>query len=315
MPDLAGDAVLCVLYIALNAALNFTNRWALGVHGFSFPLVLTAAHMLLNPVLLAPMMLLAKAYKGVHGRVLCSQWRALFAIAALNGIQIGLNNSSLVYIELSLNQVVRATVPVFVACFQCLVTKKPPSVSHMVVLVILSLGVIFVVYQPEAMGGQLFGVLLVVSSVSMQAGQMVFAGNLLSEKLDSFQITFYTSPMAFSVLAMPTAVIDGSAFAGFAAKHPGVTAAVLIGTCVLAVLYNVVLFQTIRRLSAVGSAVLGNVKVVVLLLLSSLLMGEMQRWTSLQYVGCAMTFGGAAMYSALKMRASSAGGGGGKKHA
>merc|ERR1719277_2293693 len=88
----------------------------------------------------------------------------------------------------------------------------------------------------------------------------------------------------------------------YIAANPSVAGGVIVGTCMLAVVYNVVLFQTIRRLGPVGSAVLGNVKIVVLLLLSSVLLGEMQRWSRRQFVGCVLTFGGAAVYSMQKVK-------------
>mmetsp|Transcript_96423 Transcript_96423/g.241752 ORF Transcript_96423/g.241752 Transcript_96423/m.241752 type:complete len:333 (+) Transcript_96423:199-1197(+) len=313
------DGGLCVGYIALNAGLNFANRWALGVHDFSFPLTLTAAHMLLNPVLLAPMMLLYEAYRSNHGKVLRGSWRALLVIAIFNGVQISLNNSSLVHIELSMNQVVRAAMPIIVAIFEFCRGTPPPS-SHLPVLVAIAIGVMLVVYQSSG-GGQgagldgqngnaseWWGILLVVSSVSLQAAQMSFAGSLLSVKLDSFQMTFYTSPMAFLALAAPTTAVEGRAFRAYLHAKPAVAAAVTVGTCCLAVVYNVVMFQTIRRLGPIGSSVLGNVKIVVLLLLSFVLMGEMKHWTGRHYLGCLLTFGGAAVYSAQKLRR-----GGGKK--
>lgn len=313
----AVDVGLCLLYVALNAGLNFSNRWALGVHDFSFPLVLTAGHMLLNPVFLAPLLLLAPKYRNEHGRILWGHWRSLLLIAAFNGVQIALNNSSLVHIELSLNQVVRATMPVMVALLE-LFRGTPPSLSQLPVLAIIATGVILVVYQPapsatsssqseaEVERAWLLGTLLVTASVSLQAAQMSFAGSLLSVKLDSFQITFYTSPAALLTLVGPTALLEAPKFREYLATKLEVACGVILGTCLLAVAYNVVMFQTIRRLGPVGSAVLGNVKIVLLLLLSSLLMGEMKQWTRQQYLGTVLTFVGAAAYSAQKLRGSAA---------
>lgn len=292
------NALLIGIYMALNAGLNFANRWALGVHGFSFPLVLTAAHMLLNPVFLLPLMM-HRAYRLEHSRLVLENWRGLLGIAALNAVQISLNNSSLVHIELSMNQVVRATMPVFVALLQWMRGDRP-SRAQFAVLVLLTVGVVLVVYQP-AVVAEWFGVTLVASSVGLQAAQMSFAGSLLSSKLDSFQMTFYTGPPAFAILFLPALYYEGSRFATYAAGQPATVLTVVLGTCSLAVLYNVVVFQTIHRMSAVGSAVLGNVKVVALLFLSSLLMGEMRSWSATQFVGCALTLLAAGAYSALKL--------------
>lgn len=298
------DGALCCAYIGLNAALNFVNRWALGVKGFSFPLTLTSSHMLLCPVLLIPLMVTA-AYRTQHSNLARECWRAFLVIGVCNGVQISLNNSSLVHIELSMNQVVRATMPVFVALIQSMREPLPP-LTQLLTLVVISLGVILVVWQPSALASELKGVALVASSVGLQAAQMAFSGSLLGTKLDSFQMTFYTSPFALLVIAGPAFNVEGQAVAEYARSRADIALAVLVGTCFLAVVYNVVLYQTIRRLSAIGSAVLGNVKVVVLLLLSSFVMGEMKEWSQQQLLGCLLTFGGAAAYSSLKLAAASA---------
>jgi len=299
--DLLADVALCVLYTLLNAALNSANRLSLGWHGFSFPVMLTATHMFFNLVFLAPPMVLLPSYRKEHRRLFCGNWMALVAIAVLNVTQIALNNSSLVHIELSMNQVVRATLPVFVALIQS-VRDTPPTLGHMTALIIISMGANLVVYQPAVVSGSEWkGVLLVALSVAMQASQMCFAGSLLSAKLDAMQITFYTAPIAFLTSVGPAVALEGSAFMRFVASEPWRAFVILAGTSLLAAVYNVVVFQTIQRLSAVGSAVLGNVKVVVLLLLSSLLMREMLSWSAAQRVGCVLTFGGAAAYSALKL--------------
>mmetsp|Transcript_51245 Transcript_51245/g.141846 ORF Transcript_51245/g.141846 Transcript_51245/m.141846 type:complete len:779 (-) Transcript_51245:171-2507(-) len=299
--DIIADGTLCVLYTMLNASLNSANRLVLGTYGFSFPALLTSAHMFFNMVFLAPVMVLIPSYRTEHARLFCGNWMELAVIAVLNVAQITLNNSSLVHIELSMNQVVRATLPVFVALLDS-VCKTPPPLHHMVMLVTISLGANLVVYQPASVSGSKFqGVVLVTLSVIMQASQMCFAGSLLSGKFDALQITFYTSPIALLASIGPASLVEGYQFVRFIARNPRLAFMALAGTSTLAAIYNVVVFQTIQRLSAVGSAVLGNVKVVVLLFLSSLLMGEMQSWDSSQLLGCALTFSGAAVYSSFKL--------------
>lgn len=191
--------------------------------------------------------------------------------------------------------------PVFVALFQWLRLARPPC-DQLGVLVIISLGVIMVVYRPTVMKSEWFGIWLVTTSVVMQAAQMSWAVSILSAEVDSFQLTFYTAPPSFLLLCLPAVYLEGRRFADYSVAEPLTVFVVLLGTCLLAVCYNVVVFQTIHRMSAVGSAVLGNVKVVVLLILSSRLMGEMREWTNKQCFGCVLTFLGAALYSVLKLR-------------
>merc|ERR1711988_1386093 len=81
------------------------------------------------------------------------------------------------------------------------------------------------------------------------------------------------------------------------------TVGFLLGSCCVAVVYNVVLFQSVRTLSSVGTAILGNVKIVCLLFLSSALLGELGGWSANQYLGCFLTFVAAGAYSYIKAAA------------
>jgi len=297
----ASSAVLCLIYIVLNAALNFLNRWALGVHSFTFPLALTGAHMLLNPVLLLPVMLARGLNWQEFSQTLGAQWRGIVIVGLLNGVQIALNNSSLVVMELSLNQVVRAAMPVFVALLAVVVEGRVPTINDLAFLVVISIGVMMAVLRPGAvLSSDVNGTLLVLSSVAMMALQMSCSGRL-GMKLDAVQMTFYTGWISFLPVAGLVVAYEFQALIVHVAAHTSTAMAILLGSCCLAVVYNVVVFETIRGLSSVGSAVLGNVKVVVILLVSAVWFGEMQSWEPRQHTGCFLTFGGAAVYSALKI--------------
>lgn len=80
-------------------------RWALGIFGFRFPFFLTTSHMLFGFLALLPWHL-RHDWEG-HKSVLLRQWKGLVAIGAFLATGISLNNISLVYITLSLNQVIR----------------------------------------------------------------------------------------------------------------------------------------------------------------------------------------------------------------
>merc|ERR1719362_953254 len=120
-------------------------------------------------------------------------------------------------------------------------------------------------------------------------------------KMDAVQMTFYTGWISFLPVAGSVVAYELQAFISHVSLHTSTAMAILLGSCCLAVVYNVVVFETIRGLSSVGSAVLGNVKVVVILIVSAVWFGEMQSWALRQQLGCVLTFGGAAVYSALKI--------------
>ena len=53
-------------YLGLNSFLNLLNRWALGLYGLRFPLVMTASHMIFGACALMPMMMLNSSYRAKH---------------------------------------------------------------------------------------------------------------------------------------------------------------------------------------------------------------------------------------------------------
>lgn len=98
--------LLVVAFLILNALMNITNKWALSIFGFRFPLLLTVCHMTFIFFALLPCML-RKSYRSRHRGSLEEQWKGLLAIGLLMAANISLNNLSLVLITLSLNQVIR----------------------------------------------------------------------------------------------------------------------------------------------------------------------------------------------------------------
>jgi len=233
--------------------------------------------------------------------VLQNDWKGLATIAAMNGFQIACNNASLTVMELSMNQVIRASVPVLVALIAICVEAKVPSKSEILCLVIISLGVMLAVWEESR--NAVLGIVLTIVSTVMQSIQMSLSGRVMSGrsgKLDSFQMTFYTGPVAFACL-FPFALIgEFNIFVTSLVERPGASIGFLLGSCCIAVVYNVVLFQSVRTLSSVGTAILGNVKIVCLLFLSSLLLGELTSWSANQYLGCLLTFVAAGGYSYIK---------------
>ena len=63
------SSVICA-YLVLNCALNLLNRWALGLIGLRFPLVMTASHMIFGALALSPLMALSSKYNTRHEQVL-----------------------------------------------------------------------------------------------------------------------------------------------------------------------------------------------------------------------------------------------------
>lgn len=248
---------------------------------------------------LTPMMVLEDEYVGEHVTTLRGQSTGLALVAILNGVQIAANNASLAVMELSMNQVVRAGVPVLTALVGISIEGKVPSALELAALIGVSAGVVVCVYH-DGGASSATGVFLVGISAVVQAAQMSLSSRLMRKKLSSFQMTFYTGPFAFLCLLPWALWYEAETFVRASEQQPVGVAAFLLGGCVMAVMYNVVFFQCLQTISSVGTSVMGNVKIVFLILLSAVTLGELTSWLRNQYIGCLFTFGGTFWYSHLK---------------
>jgi hypothetical protein len=97
--------VLILMYLSLNSSLNIMNRWALGIYGFTFPILLTICHMMFAFAILLPVMMASRKFN--HKATLTRQYKGLICIGVFMALNVSLNNLSLVHISLSLNQVIR----------------------------------------------------------------------------------------------------------------------------------------------------------------------------------------------------------------
>ena len=122
---------------------------------------MTSAHMIFGSTALAPMMLLQEGYSSRHNLVLQNDWKGLATIAVMNGFQIACNNASLTVMELSMNQVIRASIPVLVALIAVCVEHKIPSKSEIACLFVISLGVMLAVWEESR--NAVLGIILTVS--------------------------------------------------------------------------------------------------------------------------------------------------------
>jgi drug/metabolite transporter (DMT)-like permease len=265
---------VALMYLVLNTSLNMLNRWALGKYKFRFPMLLTAAHMIFGALMLAPLMFIHNDYRGTHTTNWRRNWKALLFIGAVNGPQIALNNASLISIELSVNQVIRAAIPVCVAAFAFCLERRVPTEIGAAYLLLVTLSVMCVMFTGNE-HGEWSGIAMCLTSVLMQSAQMSLSGKLMGGKLDSFQLNFYTGPVAFCVLVLTEACLqqEWRGFQRFATHKPVATVGIMLGGCCLALMYNVVLMQAVRTFSSVGTAVLGNFRTVLVIFASALLLG------------------------------------------
>ncbi len=182
-----------VAFLTLNSTLNLFNRWLLGIAGFPFPILITICHMAFSCVTLAPLAMFSKptpkqqSSKGhdQDGHIQHTKPYLLIALAGMSqAANIATNNYSLVTITLTLNQIIRASLPVVTALVALVVNRGEgvlaqtrPSAREMMALTVLCVGTMLAVWQ-GTVAGEAFGVSCCLLSTVLNATMMVLCGKV-----------------------------------------------------------------------------------------------------------------------------------------
>ncbi|PNW85405.1 hypothetical protein CHLRE_03g184850v5 [Chlamydomonas reinhardtii] len=299
-----GKVLTVAAYLGLNISLNMVNKWTLSIYGFRFPIALSIAHMAFSFFALSPFML-TKSMREQHHSTLSKQWPGLLFISICFAINVGLNNVSLTTISLSLNQVIRASIPVFTAIGAVVIEKKPPNRQEFLSLLVLVGGVSIAVYEGSGTKSSFTGVVLCLIGTACNGLMMSSIGRLLSEKLDVLRLTFYTAPLTLCVLVPFFNKLEAPGYYQYAASGTagGAYIVVILLGCLNALLYNLIHSLVIKVTSSVTTTVIGEMKIVLILLLSAVVLGESDVWTVKMMIGCTTAILGFCMYSHGRMMA------------
>ena len=249
-------------------------------------------------IVLAPLAL--RTQWEVHQRTLAKQWRGIVYIGCFLALNIALNNISLLDITLSLNQVIRSAIPVVTCILAVIVETKIPSRQEVTALMVLSFGVMIAVWQ-GTIAGKPHSILFCILGTVCNGAMMTFSGKLLSEKLDVVRLTFYTAPISLACLLPFMLWREWHSFLTYFALNHRNVAGIMLVSSLNAVCYNAVHALVIKRTSAVTTTVIGEIKIVGLLILSAMLLGEGRDFTAKMLLGCVLAMTGFIMYSHVKL--------------
>lgn len=286
--------LLIFAYLTLNTSLNLLNKWTLGHYGLTYPLALTCAHMSFSFVVLAPFAV--KVPYENHKEMISKQWQGLLCIGSMLAFSIALNNISLSQISLSLNQIIRSSIPVVTCLLSVFVEGYMPSRREALSLLILTVGVMIAVWQ-GTINGKPYAILLCVMSTFTSAAMLTFSGKLLSERLDVVHLVFYTAPISLSCLLPFAAWTEIEGFQQYFRDNRDSTILILLASSSIALMYNIVHSWMIKECSAVTTTVLGEIKIVGLLISSSVILGEGKEMTLQMVIGGTLAVMGFIMYS------------------
>ena len=250
-------------------------------------------------------------------------------------LNIAMNNASLVSMPLSLNQVIRASIPVVCAICAVFVEGRVPGGVESIGLVFVAGGVMFCISGSYAAASSMSnasanekdktfsGLLYCITATVSNALMMTFSGKIMGgEKLDVAIDVLHRSCDIVCVASRRVDVKEGSRFLN---KYFGASAfdvqsreALMYGDEYVAFSsVNVSLtrvfecgviqfrpFALVGHTSAVTTTVLGNIKVVLLILCSRVLFGETKDWSLSMMFGAFIALAGFGLYSFARVKVS-----------
>lgn len=206
-------AAIVIYFWVLNQCLSIVNAWAIGSKGFRAPCFIASVQAGVSwaVVVLAAACGSERMRRAVQSRDVHvgspGAW-SISSVALWSTLNVVLNNASLMYISLSLNQIIRSSIPVVTAVVSS-AHGSAPSKGQAGALGLLTAGVLLVIAQsrPEAHGTELelellIGVMLCLGG-TIAGAYMLHSTNKVLRSRSSFNaidLGFRVAPMTVVML-------------------------------------------------------------------------------------------------------------------
>jgi len=265
-------AFVVLTYGCLSVGFNIYNSFLLRiVPGFKFPVVYTTTHMFAGFIGASTLIFGFRAGT-VSWERFTQKWRPLLLLACFRSGTIVLNNWSLVLIDLTLNKVIKSTVPVFVVVFSVIVEKKKYTWQVIVCLLFLSFGTILSCLHSSDNGNNPLGIVMAIGSSAVGGGGIVMSALLLGKEhgLSPVELLFYFSPLQTMLLFLLMLFTEIGDFLDWARDNQSSASGFIVAGAGLAFLFNLTGFCLVQTTSATTTAICGNVVVVIVIVLGSI---------------------------------------------
>ena len=304
-----GLVIALFAWVALNVTLNVFNKWALSpdAGAFSFPIFYSASHMFMGLLSSSLIMAVLPSRRDLAFSQLQKHGGKLLALSTLTVLNITTSNASLVYIGLSVNQIIKSVGPLPALVLTFFVQKKRYSWAICVVVLVLVAGAVLAVPLGDDAQSTHYGVLLASISCVAAASKPVVALLLMrgSATLPPLTLLWYDSFFSLWVMAAVWAVSqEREASISYMKEHTATGLTVLgVGSSV-AFLYNLSTFYLTFFTSGLTINVIANTKQVILISISAIVIDHITSVTS--WVGVAVFTLALATYTYLTIGPSKA---------
>lgn len=291
--------ICIIIWMALSVYLNLFNKWLFQEAGFKFPVFLTQFHMIANFVgALFLMSCMGHVTFNWEGYKLHSNKMILLSILFV--FKITTNNTSLLTISLTINQMLKSTLPFLMCVLSVVFEGKRFGNKIWLSCVLVITGTCLTVYKnPE---WDPYGFSWAVLSLFGAAAYILVSAQVLSEP--GFHPT-----NVLAVVAGAGSVILPCWFVfltekdeplEYFAERPVETVVYVSLSSVMTLAMNLVHFKLIKVTSSVTTAVVGNLKTLLVFILSMMHLEKGVGVINVCGVGIGMM--GLALYSEGKIR-------------
>jgi hypothetical protein len=302
------EILVTVTWLALNLGLNFFNKWAFTPAddnfegaGFTFPIFFTMWNMVASFLGANVLMLFAPATRTISCRQFGEYKISLLVLSLVFVTNVMTNNASLVYLGLSINQVMKCCVPLPAIIFSYILEKKTYPWEMVFAVFVIAFGAALCVPFGSSSVTS-YGMLLVIISTTMSGLRPVMSALLMASARDSglspIPLLWYDSLISvFTLLIVFLISEERTLVPAYFAAQPGLATAIVLTGSSTAFLYNVVTFYLIKLTSALNSTILGNVKTVLLILAAAIFFDQIS--SAVNWIGYIVFFGALFVYSYL----------------
>jgi hypothetical protein len=297
----ARASVAFAVWMTLNIVLSFSNKYLFVYKRFVFPLLIIILGTLATFVGCGLLLLLG--VDEFQWRLCLVHWKPLLGLAIIHGVDVGLENFSIVFISISLNQIIKATVPAMTLGLTWWLDDK-----HYTPQLVLSTGltvvgaIMAVLDNPEVKEDGVFGLIAACLSAVASAISTLLLGILLQRaRINALTIACVSSVPSALVLLPPFLLYELPHLQAYTARNMNQNDWLAL-VAVLACLYNLSRLYLIKFTAAHYSVVAGNVKVALIVILSMAVFGDHGGFSPQNWAGTILAILGFTSYTYFKFR-------------
>eukprot|EP01132_Coremiostelium_polycephalum_P002911 gene2911-3628_t len=286
------------VWISLNMGLQFANKYLFTI-GFQFPILIILTGTFATFIGSVIAIFIFKLSELPPYSIVMKHKIVLLLVAFFQAATYVLENISIVSLPISLNQIIKATGPAFIILLSYIMYKELFSIEIIISTGVIILGAVLSVLQnPEF---QLLGFFYSLGSIIFASLQTILLAQLLKEpQLNTLSIVMVTAfPSTLSIIPLFFS-IEYKRLTEIQLNSITIPTVFVISLAIAAFFYNVSHFYIVKYTSALYYVIVGNGKVVLIVIISSVIFHT--TFAPINYVGIVVALLGFIAYNFFKYR-------------